>query len=298
MNSRKMKFPGRAWRRIVVLAAALCSVGAGQAWTAEPPWPTGPYNYFVVDQDVRAVLEQFGRNLNIPMRVSEQVEAKRLKGKLNAASPKEFLQWICDSYGLTWYFDGAVLHIFARSELRNVYLDLGAVSIEDLNQRLVRAGIADERFTIRATADPHLISVVGPPVYTALVRQMLNALRETAKAPAPQPEPAGAPSKDGPATPPPQQSPEPPRRIKQASPLEKPGTAPQSPVMRASPVNAPTVSAASQAGRPTAWQNMGIELRLKSVEEKKRLTRMLQRPGEDTRGNENTGIMVFRGGRR
>jgi hypothetical protein len=36
----------------------------------------------------------------------------------------------------------------------------------------------------------------------------------------------------------------------------------------------------------------------KNVEEKKRLTRMLQRPGEDARGNENTGIMVFRGGRR
>lgn len=289
MNSRKMKFPGRAWRRVVVLAAALCSVGAGQARTAEPLWPAGPYNYFVVDQDVRAMLEQFGRNLNIPMRVSESVEAKRLKGKLNAASPKEFLQWICDSYGLTWYFDGAVLHIVARSELRNVYLDLGMVSFEELNQRLVKAGIADERFAIRATAEPHLISVVGPPVYTALVRQMLNALRETAGAPE---------RKDGPLAPAPEQKPEPPKRIKQASPLENGSAAPQSPVMRASPVNAPTVSTPSQAGRPTAWQNMGIELRFMSVEEKKRLTRMLQRPGEDGRGNENTGVMVFRGGRR
>jgi hypothetical protein len=298
MNSRKMKFPGRAWRRTVVLAAALCSMGAGHAWTAEPQWPAGPYNYFVVDQDVRAVLEQFGRNLNIPMRVSESVEAKRLKGKLNAASPREFLQWICDSYGLTWYFDGAVLHIFARSELRNVYLDLGAVPLDDLNQLLAKAGIADERFTIRATAEPHLISVVGPPVYTALVRQMLNALRETARAPAPQPEPAAATGKDRPAAPAPQQSPEPPKRIKQASPLEKAGAPPQS------PVNAPIIPVPSQAGRPTAWQNMGIELRFmsveekKNVEEKKRLTRMLQRPGEDARGNENTGIMVFRGGRR
>lgn len=275
-------------------------MGPGQAHTAEPSWPAEPYNYFVVDQDIRAVLEQFGRNLSIPVRVSESVEAKRLKGKLSAAGPKKFLQWICDSYGLTWYFDGAVLHIFARGELRNVYLDLGAVSFEDLNQRLVNAGIADERFAIRATVEPHLISVVGPPTYTALVRQMLNALRETAGTAQPRPAPAAAPqSTDGLLAPAPEPRPEPPKRIKQAPPLENSGgVAEQSPALHASPANPPMMSATEQTGRPTAWQNMGIQLRLMSVEEKKRLTRMLQRPGEDGRGSENAGVMVFRGGRR
>jgi hypothetical protein len=162
----------------------------------------------------------------------------------------------------------------------------------------VNAGIADERFAIKRTAEPHLISVVGPPVYTTLVRQMLNALRDTARAPAPQPEPVAAPKREEPRpAPAPEQKPEPPKRVKQASPLDGESSAPQSPVQRATPV-APAASASTTASRPTAWQNMGIELKLTSAEEKKRLTRMLQREGENQRGNENAGVMVFRGGRR
>jgi hypothetical protein len=302
MNSRKMKFPGRRWRRIVVLAAALGFMSAGQSLAAEPSWPTGPYNYLVVDQDIRAVLEQFGRNVNIPIRVSRSVEAKRLKGKLSAGSAKAFLQWLCDSYDLDWYFDGAVLHVFARSELRNIYFDLGEVPFEELNQRLVKAGIADERFAIRPTAEPHLISIMGPPVYTALVGQMIKALQETAKAAAPQPEPAAVPQQRKespivPAAPAPEQKPEPPKRIRQASPAGQ-GDVASGTARYASPANVPTSSTSSPAGKPTAWQNMGIEVKLMDGEEKKRLRRMMQGPNGNARSNEDAGVMVFRGSRR
>jgi hypothetical protein len=277
MNSRRINLFGQISRGTVVLAAALVSLAGGPSRAAEPNWPAGPYNYYVVDQDLRAVLQQFGSNLGIPLRMSDSVPPTRLKGKLNAAGAKEFLQWLCDSYGLLWYFDGGILHISTQSELANVYLDLGPVTLDELNQRLARAEIADARFALRPTAEPHLVAVMGPPVFLSLVRQTLSSMRAAKAAPPPQSpqlQPATAPPRQD-APPAPEEKPQPPKAVKQAS----PGIA------------APT-------GKPTAFQNMGIELRFMTPGEKRRALEKPYGSASDGRGSEGAGVTVFRGGRR
>ena len=148
-----MKFQQRKWRKALVLAVALAAPAVSPANAAEPQWPSGAYSYFVIDQDIRAVLAEFGRNMHIPVRVSESVPSMQIKGKIGAPSAKAFLQWMCDSYRLTWYFDGAVLQIMSQSELQNAYFDLGPVAPEEFNKRLQEAGIADERFPVYLPAD-------------------------------------------------------------------------------------------------------------------------------------------------
>jgi type III secretion protein C len=161
---------------------------ARPAAAIEPRWPEMPYNYLVLDQDLPSVLEQFSRQMGVPVRLSDAIEPHRLRGKLGAPSPKAFLQWLCDSYDLVWYFDGSVLHIIRRGELRNAFLELGRIPLADLKQRLAASGFAEERFPLTPSSDPAFAALAAPPAYTALVQQVLASMKgdaEPRRVPAP-----------------------------------------------------------------------------------------------------------------
>ena len=152
---------------------------AGPAQSLEPKWPAGAYRYIVVDQDLRDILVEFGRNLNVTVKVSEQVSVRRIRGRLPVLSAKEFLNRLCESYGLVWYFDGAVLHISGVSEIRTEPVDIGPGNFGNVSEKLQALGIADPRFTIRSTADSRILSVSGPPPYIALIRQTVTAMQKS-----------------------------------------------------------------------------------------------------------------------
>jgi type III secretion protein C len=159
-------------------------VPAGRADSAEPRWPKEPYKYLVIDQDLREILAEFGRNVRIPIRVSDNVAKRRVRNDMAVAAPREFLQRLCDAYGLVWYYDGAVMHISDDSEVRTEFLNTGSVGTDTLKSRLENLGVADPRFTIRAGGNASVATVSGPPPYLAMVRKTLDAL-EKANAPRP-----------------------------------------------------------------------------------------------------------------
>jgi type II secretory pathway component GspD/PulD (secretin) len=154
----------------LVFGAALAS--AGPALGMEPKWPQGPYKYLVIDQDVKGVLVEFGRNVGSPVVVSDQVKG-RLRGQVAVAtaSAGEFLDNLCDSYGLVWYFDGTVLHVNAKSEVRTELVGIGQLSAAEASKKLGALGVADARFAVRGTENANVISVSGPPKFVSLVRQ-------------------------------------------------------------------------------------------------------------------------------
>ncbi len=176
-----MKAPGRNSRRVFFLGLALGLPLATPAAALEPRWPEMPYNYLVLDQDLPSVLEQFSRQMGIPVRMSDAIEPHRLRGKLGAPSPKAFLQWLCDNYDLVWYFDGSVLYILRRCELRNAFLELGRIPLAELKQRLAASGFAEERFPLTLSSDPAFVSLAAPPAYTALVQQVLASMKNDAE---------------------------------------------------------------------------------------------------------------------
>lgn len=157
----------------MVVAAVLMPVGA--ALGTEPKWPAGPYKYMVIDQDVKGVLVEFGRNIGVPVDVSDQIKG-RLRGRLAVATAREFLDRLCESYGLVWYFDGAVLHVNAKAEIRTELISIGRLPPEQVSEKLSALGIADPRFPVRSTQDTGVVSVSGPPPFVSLVRQTLTAL--------------------------------------------------------------------------------------------------------------------------
>jgi type II secretory pathway component GspD/PulD (secretin) len=159
----------------LVLAAALGS--AAPVLGAEPQWPPGPYKYLVIDQDIRDVLTEFGRNTGLPVRVSDYVRG-RLRGQIavTTATAREYLNSLCESYNLIWYFDGAVLHVNAKSETRTELMNIGRLSPAEAGEKLAALGVADARFQVRSTEDTAVVSVSGPPPFVSLVRQTLTTL--------------------------------------------------------------------------------------------------------------------------
>jgi type II secretory pathway component GspD/PulD (secretin) len=126
----------------LVFAASLASAGA--ALGAEPKWPSGLYRYLVIDQDIKGVLIEFGRNAGLPVDVSDEVKG-RLRGQVAAATAtaREFLDSLCDSHNLIWYFDGAVLHVNAKAEIRTEVVSLGRLSLKEASEKLTALGVVD-----------------------------------------------------------------------------------------------------------------------------------------------------------
>jgi type III secretion protein C len=168
-------------KALVIVAALAWFIAPVQA--LEPKWPPGPYKYLVIDQDIREVLTEFGRHIDAPIEVSDQVNG-RLRGRLPVATAKEFLNKLCESYGLVWYFDGTTLHINAKTEVKTVLINIGGLPPDQLTVRLNALGIADPRFPVRSTPNGDIVSVSGPPPFVALVRQTLTAMASATSPPA------------------------------------------------------------------------------------------------------------------
>ena len=156
------------------LAAMLVfGIASPQANAAEPRWPAGPYKYITVDQPVADALVELGRNMRAPMRVS-----KLVKGRLSAGMPvgtaREFLQEICNRYGLVWHFDGIVMNVATEAEVRTEMIPLDVNTAASAEDRLSRLGVIDPRFPIKVSKQDDVVSVSGPPSYVELVKKTLG----------------------------------------------------------------------------------------------------------------------------
>jgi type III secretion protein C len=166
--------PRRVFTGSIFVAALTC---AKVAFAADPSWPPGPYRYLVIDQDIKGVLIEFGRNVGLPVDVSDQVKG-RLRGQLATATADAFLRNLCESYGLVWYFDGTVLHVSAKTEVRLELVNIGRLPPGEAVEKLKALGVSDAQFPVRTTADAGVVSISGPPPFLSLARQTLTALAQ------------------------------------------------------------------------------------------------------------------------
>lgn len=169
---------------MIILLAAAPVFPASQAMSAEPKWGDKAYRYLIVDQDIRDVLTEFGRNIGVPTQIAASVGGRRIRGPLNAGvdvPARDFLQRLCESYGLTWYFDGTVLHISAAEEIETEVIKLNRDESGEVMRRLEGLGIPDSRFNLRVGDGGNVLSVSGPPAYRNLVRKTVSTVGADSK---------------------------------------------------------------------------------------------------------------------
>lgn len=144
-------------------------------WGGEFAWPSSPYPYNVVDQDLKIVLKELGRNVGLRMQIDDKITG-RVKGRIQHSTAKEFFIQLCSSYGLEWYYDGFTMHISLPEENQTRIIDISGLTLNEFNSKLRSSGISDARFPVVAQQGSHHIALSGPPSYIALVDQLVASL--------------------------------------------------------------------------------------------------------------------------
>ncbi len=163
----------------IFLMAVLCLFGTRLANAAEEPaWFSQPYAYVLVDQDVRSALEEFGHNLEVPLVLSEKVRGKA-RSTIRAATAGEFLQTLCSTNGLTWYFDGNLLYLNTSDEITTKLFKSSALNLDQLQAYLNNLDVFGQQLSMRNGPEGDEVFVSGPPPYLALVQQHVDHLQPT-----------------------------------------------------------------------------------------------------------------------
>lgn len=162
---------------IALTAAALLCASPVPACTAPLPHRDRQVAYTVIDQDLRDVLIEVGRQSGLPVEVSAAVHG-RVHGRLPAAPLAQFLDHLASIYGFDWYFDGGTLDVSAAGESRAKMLALGPVPFAQLTSTLSTLGIADPRWPLRGSDTVGVVVADGPPRYLQLVEQALTVLSQ------------------------------------------------------------------------------------------------------------------------
>jgi len=140
---------------------------------ANPDWFAKPYAYVLVEQDVRSALEEFGHNLDLIVVMSDKVRGKS-RSNVRGESAGEFLTLLCDSNGLSWYFDGNILHLTADSETGTRLFKAQGQDLDQLQDYLASLDVYGKQMSVRPGPDGNELFVSGPPAYLAMIQQHVD----------------------------------------------------------------------------------------------------------------------------
>lgn len=142
---------------------------------AEGDWGARPFNYAVVDQDLRQVLQEFGRNLGVLVRIGDDVHG-HVRNLGRCPDAKSFLDKVAADQNLVWYDDGATIHVASADDIQSKIVSLSGVSFEQLSEALGHLGLSGKRFGVRPSTNEDLVNVTGPRDFVALVEQTITTL--------------------------------------------------------------------------------------------------------------------------
>ena len=165
--------------RALVCASVIAVVIVGASHRADansPDWYTKPYSYILINQDIRDALKEFGRNLNIPVSLSDKIRGQ-VRGEVRAETAGAFLTKVADANGLIWYFDGSVLYINTNEEFATQIIDAGRASGSMVIEEVRRLSLMDDRFAIKSTPNAPALRVSGPPAFIAMVQQVVSTVQ-------------------------------------------------------------------------------------------------------------------------
>lgn len=140
-------------------------------------WAGNGYPYLIVDQSLRDVLQEFGRNVRVDIQVSD-----RLKGRVNRFqhddTAQAFLDELASLHGFDWFFDGRRLHVSSRDEAFDKAWSVKPAVEKELRVALERAGADDPRYPVSFDGDRGMARLSGPPAFMAVAMPVVERFVE------------------------------------------------------------------------------------------------------------------------
>lgn len=155
--------------------ALSCAGGDAPAADADGgtlPWRAEAYPYLVVDQSLADTLDAFGRNLDLAVEVSADIDG-RVRHYRHEGSAGTFLDRLTDEHDLDWVVDRGRLFISRAADRVERAWPAGSISQDAAQAALTAAGIEDARFPLGVDHRGDL-SLAAPPRYMARVAAVLD----------------------------------------------------------------------------------------------------------------------------
>lgn len=140
----------------------------------DPTWFSEPYAYVLVEQDVRAALTEFGHNLGLIVVLSDKVRGKS-RSTVRGETAGDFLNQLCNTNGLGWYFDGNVLYLNADDEIATrLFKGNPGLDLDQLRGYLGNLDVYGKQLSMRPSPDGDELFVSGPPPYLNMIQQHID----------------------------------------------------------------------------------------------------------------------------
>lgn len=137
-----------------------------------PEWFEREYRYVIVDQDVRDVLNEFGRNISMPIVLSDEVNG-RVRGRVDAEYAGEFINKVSEQNGLSWYQQGQVIYVDSIQSVRSRNIDVSAVHRHEIERLLPGLQIGRP---LSAVLNDDELEITGPQGWIESVVRRVRAL--------------------------------------------------------------------------------------------------------------------------
>lgn len=155
-------------RTLVAACVYMFVTSVPSVWASSLPQGQEPYPFISKSDNLREVLEVFGENVGIPVRMSERVEGTVDSG-YKASSREEFLNRLGARHGFLWFFDGGILHISSIYDMQTRFFSLVQWSSYAMKRELERLGIWNDKFISMPASGTRTLIVTGPEVYVTLI---------------------------------------------------------------------------------------------------------------------------------
>lgn len=167
--------PGPHWAALLLLAAWLCLPGA-QARAAELHWANRPFAIVADNKPIADFVRELAASQNITAVVDDHVSGT-ISGRFSG-TPRQTLNTICATYGLTWYYDGSVLYVARAADSETQVMPIPPGTAGELAQTLQMMNIADKRFPLMISDRANTVYASGPRRYVELVRQAISTVAD------------------------------------------------------------------------------------------------------------------------
>ena len=167
-TSRVCRLPALASLACVLVCVSTVSQGAQIHWRNET------FNYVAQNKPLKEFIREFAAAEGLTVVVAPEVEGT-ISGKFNL-TPGSLLDLLSASFGVSWYYDGSVLHVYPAGDVATEVIRLESIGVEQLRETLSRLDITDTRYPIAYDGKHSTARVSGPKRYVELVKQTARAI--------------------------------------------------------------------------------------------------------------------------
>jgi type III secretion protein C len=171
----------RIFKTIATFVLGMCLLTEA-AVAEDVPWRQRAFDLQATNEPLSSFLLRLLTFDGISATMSPAVGTGRVNGRFKGKSERIFKE-LADTYGLTYYYDGATLHVYSMSEIETRLLQVEPGDVPRVERTLKQMRLADARFPMRVASGEGQVLVSGPPRYVDLVEQVVGRVADTPSRP-------------------------------------------------------------------------------------------------------------------